>query len=108
MCKLRASDCFQNHNAIASYFPVTGKEEPILPDPWSYGDTAPKLDKKKLIAKFKSFIEHIYFKFLQVNPKSRRVIICESLTSPTVIRESIAEVLLLSFNVSDLLNVVAL
>lgn len=88
---------------IPTVLKVRGKEEPILPDPWNYGNAILTLDKKQLIVRFKSFFEHIYFKFLQVNPKSRRVIICESLTCPTVIRESIAEVLLLNFNVPSVL-----
>uniref|UniRef100_T1JB17 Actin-related protein 10 n=1 Tax=Strigamia maritima TaxID=126957 RepID=T1JB17_STRMM len=52
-----------------------------------------------------NFIHHLYFKYLLVNPKDRRVVIIESVLSPTLFRETVAKVLFVHFEVSSLLFV---
>lgn len=58
-----------------------------------------KLDRKELTRKLKSFLHHIYFKYLQINPKDRRVILCESPVNLTELRETLADVLFTYFEV---------
>ncbi|XP_076822220.1 actin-related protein 10-like [Clavelina lepadiformis] len=48
------------------------------------------------------FLEKVFFKILQINPKHQRVLLCESLLNPTKIREVIAEVLFHQFEVAAL------
>jgi len=48
------------------------------------------------------FFEKLYFKYLQVNPKDQRVILCESLLNPTKAREEMAHVLFTQFDVSNI------
>lgn len=75
------------------------KEEPLVAN---LSET-PNLDKIDLQRKLKAFFGYIYFKFLQVNPKDRRVIICESFANPTVFRDSCAHVLFHNFEVPSVL-----
>lgn len=49
------------------------------------------------------FIYRLYFKYLLVNPKDRRVVITESIFSPTVFRETLAKVLFMHYEVSSVL-----
>jgi len=56
-------------------------------------------EKETLYSLFKDFFHEIYFKHLLVNPKERRVIICDSMLKPIHIRNLIAEVLYKYFEV---------
>lgn len=49
------------------------------------------------------FIRHLYFTHLLVNPKDRRVIIAESIFSPTIFRETLAKVLFVHYEVLSVL-----
>jgi len=53
------------------------------------------------------FINHLYFKYLLVNPKDRRVVVVESVMSKTSFRETLAKVMFNYFEVSSLLLVPA-
>lgn len=48
---------------------------------------------------YKEFFHMLYFKYLLVNPKERRVVICESMLKPIHIRNTIARVLFRHFEV---------
>ena len=52
---------------------------------------------------FKDFFHMIYFKYLLVNPKERRVIICESMLKPISIRDMIAKVLFKYFKIVSII-----
>ncbi|XP_034254968.1 actin-related protein 10 [Thrips palmi] len=51
------------------------------------------------------FIHNLYFRHLLVSPKDRRVVVVESVLCPTAIREMLAKVLFMHFEVSSLLFV---
>ncbi|KAG1701315.1 Actin-related protein 10 [Nymphon striatum] len=51
----------------------------------------------------KSFMHIIFYKHLLVNPKDRRIVIVESMLSPTTFRETVAKVLFKHLEVSSVL-----
>ncbi|KAF4520273.1 hypothetical protein B566_EDAN010741 [Ephemera danica] len=51
------------------------------------------------------FIHTLYFKYLLVTPKDRKVVIVESLLCPTIERETLAQVLFLHYDVATILTV---
>lgn len=51
------------------------------------------------------FIHHLYFKWLLVNPKDRRVVVVESILGSTMFREVLAKVLFRHYEVSSILYV---
>lgn len=51
------------------------------------------------------FIHHLYFKWLLVNPKDRRVVVVENVLGPTMFRETLAKVLFRHYEVSSVLFV---
>ena len=51
------------------------------------------------------FVHHLYFKWLLVNPKDRRVVIVENVLGPTLFRETLAKVLFRHYEVSSVLFV---
>ncbi|EDO40166.1 predicted protein, partial [Nematostella vectensis] len=53
----------------------------------------------ELYSILRDFIHLIYFRYLLVNPKERRVVICESILCPTQFREVLAKVLFRHFEV---------
>ena len=53
-------------------------------------------DLKKSLTKF---LEKVFYKELQINPKNQCIIICESLMNPTKLREELAQVLFNHFEV---------
>lgn len=48
-----------------------------------------------------SFIEEIFFKYVLVSPKDRRVVIVESVLCPTLVRDTLARVLFRHFEVAS-------
>ncbi|XP_028396133.1 actin-related protein 10-like [Dendronephthya gigantea] len=56
-----------------------------------------------LYGTLRDFIHQIYFRYLLVNPKERRVVLCESLLWPTKFREMLAKVLFCHFEVPSVL-----
>nr|XP_039251863.1 actin-related protein 10-like [Styela clava] len=74
-------------------------EEPLIPGIAENSE----INKLHLGTKLKAFLHHIYFKYLQISPKDRRVIVCESLLNPTIFREIIADVLFTNFEVPSVL-----
>ena len=51
------------------------------------------------------FVHHLYFKWLLVNPKDRRVVVVENVLGPTLFRETLAKVLFRHYEVSSVLFV---
>ena len=51
------------------------------------------------------FVHYLYFKWLLVNPKDRRVVIVENVLGPTLFRETLAKVLFRHYEVSSVLFV---
>ena len=49
------------------------------------------------------FIHQLYFKWLLVNPKDRRVVVVENILGPTLFRETLAKVLFRHYEVSSVL-----
>ncbi|XP_013404616.1 actin-related protein 10 [Lingula anatina] len=49
------------------------------------------------------FIHMLYFRHVLVNPKDRRVVVCESLLTPTVFRDTLAKVLFEHYEVPSIL-----
>ncbi|GAB6021667.1 Actin- protein 10 [Chamberlinius hualienensis] len=47
------------------------------------------------------FINRLYFKFLLVNPKDRRLVIIESVFTPSVFRETLAKLMFIQYEVSS-------
>jgi len=72
----------------------------------SGGDEGERLHQYKhavdLKEKLKQFIHAVYFKYLLVNPKSRRLVVVESLLTPSLIRETLAAVVFDHFEVPSL------
>ncbi|KAK2561837.1 Actin-related protein 10 [Acropora cervicornis] len=57
----------------------------------------------ELYAIIRDFLHQIYFRYLLVNPRDRRVVICESLLCSTVWRNAVAKVLFKHFEVPSVL-----
>ena len=55
--------------------------------------------EEELFEMLKDFLHMIYFKYLLVNPKERRVVVCESLLCPVKFRNTLARVLFKHFEV---------
>ncbi|KAG8194281.1 hypothetical protein JTE90_004513 [Oedothorax gibbosus] len=72
--------------------PQTGKVTKI----WNYQT------QEELFIVLKEFIHRLYFKYLAVNPKDRRVVVVESVLCPTVFRNTLAEVLFNHFEIPSL------
>ena len=62
-------------------------------------------DKEKLHALLVEFVHQLYFKWLLVNPKDRRVVIVENLLGSSVLKEVLAAVLFRHYEVSSVLFV---
>jgi len=75
--------------------PHTGKIVKI----WNYHG------KEDLYLILKEFIHKLYFKYLVVNPKDRRVVIVESVLCPILFRNTLAEVLFMHFEIPSLVYV---
>ncbi|GFR07102.1 actin-related protein 10, partial [Trichonephila clavata] len=75
--------------------PITGKVVRI----WNYQT------EDDLFIVLKEFIHRLYFKYLAVNPKDRRVVIVESVLCPTLFRNTLAEVLFMHFEIPSLVYV---
>lgn len=56
-------------------------------------------DEDELYENLKGFLHQIYFKYLLVNPKERKVVVSESILSPNKLRKNLAKVLFSHFNV---------
>ena len=50
------------------------------------------------------FLPNFVFRYLQVNPKDRRVVIVESILCPTVFKETLAKVLFKHYEVRVILS----
>jgi len=62
-------------------------------------------DQGKLYTVLVDFIHHLYFKWLLVNPKDRRVVVVENVLGSTLFKEVLAKVLFRHYEVSSLLYV---
>jgi len=62
-------------------------------------------DPAKLYAALVDFIHHLYFKWLLVNPKDRRVVVVENILGSTMFKEVLAKVLFRHYEVSSVLFV---
>jgi actin-related protein 10 len=62
-------------------------------------------DEDRLYFLLKDFIEILYFRYLAVNPKDRRVVVVESVFCPTSFRRTLAKVLFAQFDIPGLLLV---
>lgn len=58
--------------------------------------------KEDLFVNLKEFVHKLYFKYLVVNPKDRKVVIIESVLCPTLFRETLAEVFFTHFEIPSL------
>ena len=56
-------------------------------------------EQDSLYSLFKDFFHQVYFQYLLVNPKERRVIICDSMLKPIEVRNLIAKILFKHFEV---------
>lgn len=56
-------------------------------------------DENDLYEALKSFIEMMYFRYLAINPKDRKVIICESPFCSTLFRNTLIKVFFNHFDV---------
>lgn len=75
--------------------PHTGKPTRL----WNYQG------KEDLYLILKEFIHKLYFKYLVVNPKDRRVVIVESVLCPILFRNTLAEVFFMHFEIPSLVYV---
>jgi len=64
-----------------------------------------KTKREKKVDFFKNFFHMLYFKYLLVNPKERRVVVCESMLKSVETRKLIAEILFTHFHVVSLVFV---
>ena len=64
-----------------------------------------KMCKDKKLKYFKDFFHMLYFKYLLVNPKERRVVICESMFKSVNTHNTIAEVLFKHFHIVSIVFV---
>ena len=62
-------------------------------------------DAEELHATLVDFVHHLYFKWLLVNPKDRRVVIVENLLGVSLLKNTIAKVLFNHYEVSSVLFV---
>ena len=60
------------------------------------------INEEDIYLNLKEFIQLLYFRYLAVNPKDRRVIIVESVFCPSKFRNKLVEVLFMHFDVSKL------
>ena len=58
-----------------------------------------EVSEKELYEVLRDFLHMIYFKYLLVNPKERRVVVSESILAPNKLRKTLAKVLFCHFNV---------
>lgn len=63
------------------------------------------IDDCELRVLFKEFFHEIYFKYLLVNPKERRVVVCDAMLKPIRIRDAMAKVLFEYFEVVSIVFV---
>ena len=56
-------------------------------------------EQDSLYSLFKDFFHQVYFQYLLVNPKERRVVVCDSMLKPIEIRNLIAKILFKHFEV---------
>lgn len=78
----------------------------ILRSQTSAGNAVPILsiaDADQLFTHLRKFIEHIYFTYLAVNPRDRKVVIVESIFCPTKFRQTLAKVLFTQFEVPGII-----
>ena len=61
--------------------------------------------KDKLYSLLVDFVHHLYFKWLLVNPKDRRVVIVENLLGSALFKDTLAKVLFKHYEVSSVLFV---
>ena len=59
--------------------------------------------ESELYETFREFLHMIYFKYLLVNPKERKVVISESILAPNKLRKTLAKVLFTHFDVVSVL-----
>jgi len=59
----------------------------------------PKLTKDELYEELSTFVHTIYFRYLLVNPKDRKVVVCENFVQRDVFRFTLADVLFKQFSV---------
>jgi len=62
-------------------------------------------DPESLYALLVEFVHQLYFKWLLVNPKDRRVVVVENILGPTTLKETLARVLFRHYEVSSVLFV---
>ena len=60
-------------------------------------------DPDKLYALLVDFVHHLYFKWLLVNPKDRRVVIVENLLGSSLFKDTLVKVLFRHYEVSSVL-----
>lgn len=59
--------------------------------------------EEELFENLKEFLFILYFRYLLINPKDRRIVVCESLMCPALFRETLARVLFQHFEVVSVL-----
>lgn len=64
---------------------------------WDYSST------EELYDALVEFLHHIYFRHLLVNPRDRRVVVCESILCPTQFRQTLAKVFFKRYEVPSVL-----
>ena len=64
-------------------------------------------NESDLYEALKSFVEMMYFRYLAINPKDRKVIICESLFYSTMFRNTLIRVFFSHFDVSSCARLIA-
>ena len=85
-----------------------GESSPRCVIPSKVGDTwihSTTEDKDKLHSLLVDFVHHVYFKWLLVNPKDRRVVIVENLLGSASFKDTLAQVLFKHYEVSSVLFV---
>ena len=95
-----ASDVSPRHIIPSSVIRnINGKifEERISPN------SVTNTTENSLYGTLRDFIQNLYFRYLLVNPKERRVVLCESVLWPTTFRETLARVLFYHFEVPSVL-----
>lgn len=58
--------------------------------------------KMELYDQFVDFVQNLFFKYVLVSPKERKVVIVESVFCPTEIRDTLAKVLFRHFEVGNI------
>ena len=85
-----------------------GENSPRCIIPSKVGDTwvhSISGDKDKLYSLLVDFVHHLYFKWLLVNPKDRRVVIVENLLGSSLLKDTLAKVLFKHYEVFSVLFV---